>query len=97
MVNWNKKHAQAAYVPYESEKDKLKPAAYQYFSPALMGEGTDLNRYLTTLCGGLVIFDPGSKVMQASTDKSTVKPRSQFRMSKHHLGKLYQEFGPVEF
>lgn len=97
MVHWNRKHAQAAYVPYESEKDKAKPAAYRYFSPALMGEGTDFNRYLAALCGGLVIFDPGSKVMQASTEKSTVKARSQFRMSKRHLGELYQAFGAVDF
>ncbi len=97
MVHWNKKHAQAAYVPYESEKDKTKAAAYRYFSPALMGEGTDFNRYLSALCSGLVIFDPGSKVMQASTEKSTVKARSQFRMSKRNLRELYQEFGPVDF
>lgn len=97
MVHWNKKHAQAAYVPYESEKDKSKPPAYRYFSPTLMGEGTDFILYLTALCSGLVIFDPGSKVMQASTAKSTVKARSQFRMSKRNLGELYRKFGAVDF
>jgi hypothetical protein len=44
-----------------------------------------------------VIFDPGSKVMNASTDKSTVKARSQFRMSVRNLAELYKKFGPVEF
>lgn len=97
MVHWNKKHAQAAYVPYESEKDKEKPPAYRYFSPTLMGEGTEFTHYLTALSKGLVIFDPGSKVMQASTEKSTIKARSQFRMSKRNLGELYQKFGPVKF
>jgi hypothetical protein len=95
MIGWNKKHAQAAYVPYESGKE-LVPA-YRYFSPALMGEGTDFNRYLAALCAGMVIFDPGSKVMKASTEKSTVKARSQFRMPVRHLADLYQKFGPVEF
>lgn len=95
MIGWNKKHAQAAYIPYESEKEKAP--AYRYFSPALLGEGTDFNRYLAALCAGRVIFDPGSKVMNASTSKSTVKARSQFRMSVRHLAELYQKFGPVEF
>lgn len=95
MIGWNKKHAQAAYVPYESEKEKAP--AYRYLSPTLMGEGTDLTRYLAELCAGRVIFDPGSKVMHASTDQSSVKARSQFRMSVKHLTGLYQKFGPVEY
>jgi len=95
MIGWNKKHAQAAYVPYESEKESAP--AYRYFSPALLGEGTDFNRYLAALYAGRVIFDPGSKVMNASTEKSTVKARSQFRMSVRHLAELYQKFGPVDF
>lgn len=95
LIHWNKKHAQAAYVPYESEK--LAAPAYRYFSPALLGEGTDFTRYLTALCVGQVIFDPGSKVMNASTDKPSVKARSQFRISVKHLEGLYQKFGPVEF
>ena len=95
MIGWNKKHAQTAYVHYESEK-VLAPA-YRYFSPTLMGEGTDFNRYLSALCAGQVIFDPGSKVMNASAAKSTVKARSQFRMSVRNLSELYQKFGPVKF
>ena len=95
MIGWNKKHAQAAYVRYESEKEKA--AAYRYFSPTLLGEATDFNRYLAALCAGQVIFDPGSKVMNASTNNSTVKARSQFRMSVRNLATLYQKFGPVDF
>lgn len=63
----------------------------------MLGEGTDFNRYLSAMCAGLVIFDPGSKVMNASSPKSTVKARSQFRMSVKHLAELYQKFGPEEF
>jgi hypothetical protein len=95
MISWNKKHAQAAYVPYESEK--VAAPAYRYLSPALLGEGTDFNRYLSAMHAGLVIFDPGSKVMKASTPKSSVKARSQFRMSVPNLGALYQRFGPETF
>jgi len=95
LVKWNKKHAQAAYVPYESEK--AAAPTYRYLSPTLLGEGTDFNRYLAALCAGLVILDPGSKVMNASTEKSTAKARSQFRMSVRHLAELYQKFEPVKF
>ena len=95
LTKWNKKHAQAAYVHYESEK--VAAPTYRYFSPALLGEGTDFNLYLAALCAGLVIFDPGSKVMNASSPKSSVKPRSQFRMSVRHLAELYKKFEPVEF
>ena len=94
MIGWNKKHAQAAYVPYESDKEG--EPAYRYLSPVLMGEGTDFNRYLSAVCAGLIIFDPGSKVMNASTEKSSVKARSQFRMSVRNLATLYQKFGPEE-
>lgn len=95
IIDWNKKHLQAAYVPYESEK--IGAPAYRYFSPALLGEGTDFNRYLAALYARLVIFDPGSKVMNASSQKSSVKARSQFRMSVKHLAELHQKFGPKSF
>lgn len=95
QIKWNKKHEQAAYVPYESEK--VAAPAYRYSNPALLGEGTDFTRYLAALCAGQVIFDPGSKVMNASTAKPSVKPRSQFRIPVKYLGGLYQKFGPVEF
>lgn len=95
MIGWNKKHAQATYVPYESEK--IAAPACRYLSPALLGEGTDLTHYLAGLCEGQVIFDPGSKVMKASSAKPTVKARSQFRISVKHLEGLYKKFGPVEF
>ena len=95
MISWNKKHAQAAYIPYESEK--VNEPAYRYFSPVLLGEGTDFNRYLTSLNSGLIIFDPGSKVMNASTTKSSVKARSQFRIPLKQLANLYQKFESTEF
>lgn len=95
MIGWNKKHAQAAYVPYESER--IAAPAYRYLSPLLLGEGTDFTRYLTALCAGHVIFDPGSKVMNAGTLNSTVKARSQFRIPVRHLAGLYDRFEPVNY
>jgi len=62
-----------------------------------MGEGTNFNLYLSALSDGLVMFDPASKVMNAGTPRSTVKARSQFRMSVKKLAGLYQKFEAVEF
>jgi hypothetical protein len=95
LIKWNKKHAQAAYIPYESNKEE--PPIYRYASPTLMGEGTNFNLYLSALSAGRVVFDPASKVMNAGTLHSTVKARSQFRIAVKQLGNLYQKFEAVEF
>lgn len=95
LMKWNKKHAQAAYVQYKS--NNIEPPAYLFSSPTLMGEGTNFNLYLNALSQGLVVFDPASKVMDASTSHSSVKARSQFRMSVKKLNNLYQKFEPVDF
>ena len=82
-------------MSYQSNRDE--PPAYQYVSSTLMGEGTNFNLYLSALSDGLVVFDPASKVMNASTLKSTVKARSQFRIPVKKLTNLYQKFEPVDF
>jgi hypothetical protein len=104
LVKWNRKHAQAVYVPYQRQPVTVMDGDkenityyYRYFSPALLGEGTDFTRYLSQVCAGNVFLDPGTKVMNASAAKSTVKARSQFRISVRNLNHLYQVFGPAEF
>ncbi len=95
LTKWNKKHAQAAYVPYKSNKET--PPCYQYASPVLLGEGTNFNLYLSALSRGLVVFDPATKLMNASTKKPSSKARSQFRISIPNLKQLYHQFEPVVF
>ncbi|WP_158497421.1 MvaI/BcnI family restriction endonuclease [Methylophilus sp. OH31] len=95
LMKWNKKHAQAAYIPYQ--KSLNDPPTYQYNSPALMGEGTNFNLYLHALSSGLVFYDPASKVTSADSLNSKVKARSQFRMPIKKLATLYQKFEIVEF
>jgi hypothetical protein len=75
----------------EKISSKPLPIAYRYDTPVLMREHTDFNKYLNALCSGAIIFDPGSKVSNAMTPQSTVKPRSQFRISLKNLGMLYQK------
>jgi hypothetical protein len=68
-----------------------------YSSPTLLGEGTNFNLYLLALLNQHIVFDPGTNVMNASTSQSSVKSRSQFRVTVKQLGSLYQKFEPVDF
>jgi hypothetical protein len=94
IEHWGRKHAAAAYVPYE--KRKVTPPEYQYKSPVFLGEETEFSLYLLSLSSGLAMYDPGSKVMNASTSRSTVKARSQFRIPVKNLGALYKNFQAVD-
>ena len=82
-------------MPYQS--NKVTPPSHQYSSSTLLGEGTNFNLYLSALSRGLVVFDPATKLMNASSEKPTFKPRSQFRISIPNLKQLYHKFQPVEF
>ena len=89
LGHWNRKHAFAAYMRYSP---RPSPLSYRYETPVLMGEHTDFSRFLGGLSQGSIIFDPGTKVLNAGTPKSTVKARSQFRIAVKDLGMLYQKF-----
>lgn len=95
MEKWNRKHAQAAYIPYEAQDNPIRE--YYYHSPALLGEGTDFSLFMSAMSGGKIVFDPGTKVVLQPDGKSHTKPRSQFRISVKHLTSLYKSFGTVEF
>lgn len=90
LEHWGRKHASAAYVPYEV-RDSGGPE-YRYTSPAMLGEGTSFERFLKAMASGLVVYDPGPKVTAASTSKSKSKARSQFRIGRKNLGELYVRF-----
>lgn len=92
LTHWNKKHAFAAYVPSLSNLDC---GQCSYKNPLLLGEHTDFSRYLSAIAAGLVIYDPASKIENASTEKSKVKARSQFRISSKHLAGLYEKFESI--
>lgn len=93
LVKWNKKHAQAAYVPFDSLKGEK--TQYRYENPVLLGEGTDFGLFISALECGSIILDPGSKVISALTSQSKVKARNQFRISTKNLPNLYQTFEAV--
>lgn len=94
ITHWSRKHAAAAYVPYD--KAPAVPPEYQYKSPVLLGEETEFSLFLSAMERGDVIFDPASKVEHASTPSSRVKARSQFRVALKKLPNLYKKFEAVD-
>lgn len=95
ITHWGKKHANAAYIPYEM---RIDPAIeYQYLSPALVGVGTDFSKFLGAMHLGVVNYDPAPKLTNASRENSRVKARSQFRISIKNLPALYDSFVKVEY
>lgn len=95
MASWNKKHSQAAYIQYSAENGEIPE--YSYESPVGLGEGTSFIHYLKALQAGKVVYDPASKVMNLNSDRTTVKARSQFRMTYANLPMLYKQFDKVPF
>lgn len=89
LTHWNRKHSSAAYVPYVSTM--LEVPVYAYGNPVLLGERTDFSRYLRALASGGVVFDPGSKIDSAESDRPKVKARSQFRVPRRKLKALYEQ------
>lgn len=94
LTHWSRKHAAAAYVPYD--KSPVIPPEYQYKSPVLLGEETEFSLFLSAMERGDVVFDPASKIEHASTQKSRVKARSQFRVTLKRLPMLYKKFEAVD-
>jgi MvaI/BcnI restriction endonuclease family len=92
IEHWGHKHAFAAYVPYATRNAIPQ---YRFNSPVLLGEGTDFTLYLAAMMAGHVIYDPASKIVAASTLRSRVKARSQFRIPIRYLSMLYRKFQPI--
>jgi hypothetical protein len=90
MTHWNRKHAQAVYIPSLSQKAGLL-TEYKYGSIVRLGEGTDFLRFLKCVGEGIVYYDPGIKVENVSTNP-TPKRRSQFRVKSREIGVLYNRF-----
>jgi len=90
---WNRKHAQAVYVPAECQKTPV--LAYRYGDTVRMGEGTDFLRLLKAVAEGAVFYDPGIKLEAASGAKPTFKRRSQFRIKSADLPSLYRVMSDV--
>lgn len=93
MHHWTRKHSQAAYVP---SLCRLTPRQqYSYGSAVTMGEGTDFLLFIKALASGIVYYDPGIKLENASSANPKIKRRSQFRIQQKQLNAIYQKISSV--
>lgn len=96
LEHWNRKHARAAYVPYEALKHG-DSTSYNYADHVSLGEGTDFYRLLAAFSSGSAYYDPGIKLVGAGTQHPEIKRRSQFRMRFSKIGELYEKWETVFF
>lgn len=93
MEHWNRKHAQAAYVP---SLFRTPPPEYCYGPRILLCERTDFLLFLKAFADGTVYYDPAIKIENASGPTPEIKRRSQFRTKHSSLSKMYYKSEIVE-
>jgi hypothetical protein len=93
MNHWRKKHANAAFVPSETRTDPTRQ--YRYGTDVMLGEGASFRRLLRAFQTGVVYYDPGLKLEQASSNRPILKRRSQFRVNSSDIASLYDRFREV--
>lgn len=91
ISHWSSKHDRAVYVPSMRATDPLR---YRYGDLVRIGEGADFLLVIEAMSRGLVYYDPGIKLENA-TSVPRVKRRSQFRVKSADLGVLYESFRTV--
>jgi hypothetical protein len=92
LEHWNRKHANAAYVPSLRQDD---PRKYRYSPDIYLASGTDFGLFLGGLSKGIVCYDPGIKLEGLEGPQVRIKRRSQFRVAFPELVTLYRAFEAV--
>jgi hypothetical protein len=87
MEHWTRKHAHAAYVPSMLRKAPIQQ--YRYSSTVRLASQPDFLLVLRALENGVIYYDPGIKLENASAQQSRLKKRSQFRIKSKDLGAIY--------
>lgn len=93
MAHWNRKHAQAAYVP---SLFQTPPPQYRFGSNVLLCEGTDFLRFLKAISECAIYYDPGIRMTTLASGKYEIKRRSQFRVAHSDLTRLYERTEKVK-
>lgn len=94
IEHWNRKHERAVYVP--AQKHKELPQRYRYGATVGLGNGTSFEWVLRALGDCQLFYDPGIKLVGASTSKPESKRRSQFRIRSTDLPSLYSSYRLVD-
>jgi len=94
MAHWGRKHANALYAT--SQRRSVPRRQYRYGSRIWLGTGTDFLRLLKSMASATVYYDPGMKLLGASTQSPSTKRRSQFRVKFAGVPALYETFEQVQ-
>jgi hypothetical protein len=86
IEHWNRKHAQAAYLP---SLFKSPPPQYKYGPHVLLCEGTDLVLFLRAVASGKIYLDPALKYITHADGTVEWKKRNQFRLKHVNLSTVY--------
>ncbi|MBA3928095.1 MAG: hypothetical protein C0521_00760 [Xanthomonas sp.] len=88
MDHWRMKHAKAAFVPSQLQRN---PAIrYRYGNHVMLAEGAKFKLLLRAFAEGAVYYDPGLKIENATGVRPEIKRRSQFRVDSRKLASLYE-------
>lgn len=93
LDHWNRKHAQAAYIP---SLFRTPPPEYAFGCQVLLCEETDFLLFLKAIANGTISYDPAIKMEKASSPKPVTKRRSQFRIKHDNLINLYYKHETVD-
>jgi hypothetical protein len=86
MQHWNRKHAQAAYLPCLFH---APPPEYAYGAKVLFCEQTDFILFMKALASGKIYYDPAVKIENLSLAHPSIKRRSQFRIKHPQVVEVY--------
>lgn len=92
IAHWNRKHAQACYVP---SVRRGPPVEYAYGREVLLCEGTDFFLLLRAFAAGIVSYDPALKLENRAGGPPALKRRSQFRIRHRQVTSLYRRSSVV--
>ena len=96
LINhWKRKHSQAVYIPCIK---RIQSGIYEYHygKNIELGTGTSFEMVLSAMYLGLVFYDPGIKLQNATSLTPQLKRRSQFRVNHKNLNILYKQFEFIE-
>ncbi|MBN9787156.1 hypothetical protein DMP17_00900 [Pseudonocardia sp. TMWB2A] len=88
LEHWNRKHAQAAYIPSIFD---APPPRYAYGNRVMLCEGTDFILFLKAVVAGVIYYDPAIKLEGVSKLTPAIKRRSQFRIKHQYLATIYHQ------
>lgn len=94
MSHWARKHAHAVYVPSMMQPQPVR--AYRFAEIVRLAGQPDFLRLLNAFNSGVIYYDPGIKLENASSPHPRIKLRSQFRIKSRDIPEIYGNVESVD-